>query len=150
MIREANLEDIGQLIELAKIWYSESGTEFNNIGFGFDFRVLEKSSLEFIGSKDFIFLVADEDGDILGSIGAIIFISPFSGKKTLQEVFWYVHPHYRGHGLKLKNALETKGKGIGCQLVIFSTIIKLNEQKLMKFYIRDGFKYLETNLIKEL
>ena len=150
MIRKAKIEDVDKLIELAKVWYSESGDEFNNIGLGFDFDVLEKSYLGFIGSKDFIFLIADEGGDILGNIGAIVFLSPINGKKILQEIFWYVHPHYRKYGLRLLKALAKKGKEIGCELMMFGTSRNIQEEKLMRVYKKLGFKQAETNFIKEL
>lgn len=50
--------------------------------------------------------VAERDGDLVGMIGLLFFNQAISGEATVAELFWWVEPEHRGHGVRLLKRAE--------------------------------------------
>ena len=100
----------------------------------------------------FFFIKKEEKivGVLLGSITAS---NPlWYGTKVAFELFWYVHPDYRGtkDSIKLINDYERWAKDNGCKYITMACLANTFEKKLTFLYKKRGFKKLEVSFIKEL
>ena len=86
---------------------------------------------------------------VVGGIGAIKVPNIFNGKTMLVEMFWYVNPKHRKAGLLLYDAME-KYFEENKKLDRFAMIHMENSmpEKLKSFYVKKGFKLMETQWIK--
>lgn len=52
-----------------------------------------------------VWVLEDQD-TVVGILGGMIYAHPMDGRRTAAEMFWWVDPGARGHGLKLLRAFE--------------------------------------------
>lgn len=99
------------------------------------------------GESTFILLKEDVPIGILA--GSVVESSLF-GQKIYQELVWYVDEKHRGEGGKLLTHLEEwcKEKGIG--KIIMAFMNNSMPQRLYDYYLKKGYKPLETHLIKDI
>ena len=151
MIQMATIEDI-DMIELMGPRFFEYG-QFDKKGLRYN-KESCKGLLSFlIQNKGGILLVANEDGNLCGSIGGII--APWmmdNSQLILMETWWWVNPEYRNKriGLELIRAFQDEGKKRGANLFIMVTLQGPKEKSLIKFYTSLGMKHLENHYIKEI
>ena len=88
------------------------------------------------------------DGVIVGGIGGIIAPDLHSGKATLIELFWYVSPAHRKHGLKLFNEMEKYANDHNLRWAMIHMENSMPD-KLKEFYRKQGFRLLETHWIRD-
>lgn len=92
-IREGRQSDIQQAVELGKSYHKESGLgsmEFNELkAYGLCEYLLQSG----------LGLVAEDNGQLVGMMGAIITSHIFSDTPIAQDVLIYVKPDYRGQGI---------------------------------------------------
>lgn len=90
MIREALPTDIDRIVEMGSRSLRE-GPYRDEVGdspkttAALCQQVLESGKI----------LVAEEDGNVIGVLGFIVFPHYFSGERTAGELIWYVEPEYR-------------------------------------------------------
>lgn len=96
-----------------------------------------------------VFLVAENDGEVVGSIGVLIYPLYFnSGHLTAQEMFWWVEPEHRGCGNDLRIAVEMECQKRGVRTV---TMIALESHNgVGKLYERAGYSPMEHSYMKRL
>lgn len=146
-IEPATSDDLSCITEMGHAFFKEAGwadvAEWEDV-------IASQALSNLLDNENFIFLIARQDGDVMGMAGGLIFPMWFNPKVLMsQEFFWYVKPHARtGIGLKLYNALEERFKERGVD--VFSMIAVSKLPSLEKFYIRKGFRQSEQTYIKRL
>ena len=91
----------------------------------------------------------EHDGAPVGGIGGIVAPDILSGKGTLIELFWYVTPNHRSHGILLFNTMESYVTSNHLRWAMVHMEQSM-PTKLKHFYIRKGFRLLETHWIKDI
>lgn len=146
-IRNGTKEDVEKLVDLYYQFYLT--TDYSN-NYAYDPETVTILTEALIDNG--ILLVAESNGNIVGSVGA--YVGPFlfnKNHKTSTEVVWWVHPDYRkgdvGHAL-LK-ALEKQARSMGA---ITNTMIRLNSspEYVDQYYERQGYTFSEKNFTKRL
>lgn len=121
---------------------------------GFSPSVFIRSFGELIDSGRGIVLASFErQGDkktITGALGACLAPSPFNGRLIAAEMFWYVLPEFRGHGLKLLRAFEAWAVESKAEFVSMVHLESLQPTKLKELYMRFGYSLLESYYLKAL
>jgi len=143
MIRLALHSDIDNTIPLVKSFYDESLKDY---GFDFDETALRAVMTSHCDNKSA--LVMEKENKIVGVIAGQFVQFPTSSFKVFQEVIWYVLPEYRRHGLSLFTETEKYCQSIGVQAVIMGNMANLNNDKMNKFYVSQGYKIMEVQWIK--
>jgi GNAT superfamily N-acetyltransferase len=59
--------------------------------------------------------VSEQAGEVVGMIGLLQFQHPISGESTVSELFWWVEPEHRGHGVRLLKRAERWARSIGAE-----------------------------------
>ena len=99
-----------------------------------------------LASDDGLLLVAARDGEVVGMIGALIFVHHLSGALTAAESFFWVNPDARGCGVRLLRAFERWARTRGATTVQMIAPTPEVEQ----LYARLGYAPLEVAYTKEL
>ena len=143
IVREANDDDYKQLDSLCQKFFKEGGLKGvpNNFSTG-----LRKH----VDAGFALCLVLVRDGVVLGTIGSMISEDFITGDLICTEMFWYVEPQYRRHGIRLHKALEAEAKNRGCERIYMVHLAKLKADKLERYYKRCGYEPLEIFYSKEL
>lgn len=98
MIRDATAADIPRLVEMGTRFLTEtvySGKVPVN-------PPAMTRTLELLLASDLgALFVSDVGGVVTGMIGLLVFEHPITGARTAQELFWWVEPEHRGHGVRL-------------------------------------------------
>lgn len=145
-IRIADLADISALEPLAGEFYASS--KFLT---GFNIEVFRSNWRNFIaGGKGVILLLEDSKHLIIGALGGLAYNDPCSGALLATELFWFVSPAARGHGVKLLRAFEEWAHGLGCESVQMVHLMDSMPQKLGRFYARAGYEAMEIRYTKAL
>jgi GNAT superfamily N-acetyltransferase len=90
--------------------------------------------------------VSDQAGELVGMIGLIAFQHPISGELTVSELFWWVEPEHRGHGVRLLKRAERWAREIGAEKV---HMIAPTSQ-VGAIYERLGYEFLEMGYQRAL
>ena len=151
MIQNATIEDI-EAIELMGPRFFEYG-QFDKKGLRYDMDTCKNLLSFLIKNECGILLVANEDGNLCGSIGGVI--TPWmmdNSQLVLMEIWWWVNPEYRSKniGMDLIEHFQDEGKRKGASLLIMVTLDGPKESKLTQFYERFNMKHLEKHYIKEI
>lgn len=144
MIREAQIDDLPRLVPMAKVFF-ESLPSIAGLDPG-RFVAAWTRLLQGPG----ILLVCEVDGEIIGGIGAVVHEEIYSGERIMSEMFWYVSPQHRGHGLKLYRELEKAAKAIGCTQIRMVHLLDSSAETLRLLYHRMGYQPLEQHYWKGL
>lgn len=91
-----------------------------------------------------------EDGKAIGVLCGQVIKQHLSGKKMYQEVVWYVHKDHRTKGKLLLDHLEKWCAENDISSIIMVYMHNSQGERLHKFYERQGYKPMETHLIKEV
>lgn len=90
--------------------------------------------------------VAEQDGHPVGMLAVQCFLHPYSGDRYAAELWWWVNPEARGHGLRLLRAAEVWAKAHGA--------VKLHmiapTDTIGHLYARRGYVPLETTYERSL
>lgn len=146
-IRNGQTKEIPQLIELYEQFYLTTDYSFN---YQYDIETITLLTQGLIDSG--VLLVAEVNGEIVGSVGA--YVGPFLFNKNYKastEVVWWVHPDHRAGevGHMLLKALEKQAKEMGC---ITNTMVRLNTspEYVDRYYEKQGYKFGEKTFTKRL
>jgi len=144
MITKGTYKDIPGTIQLMRSFEFES----KFVKFNYD-RV--NALWNDIISKDVgVFFVSKNEDKIIGAIGGIKYSDPNDGVLTAIEMFWYVHPEYRGSGIKLFRMFELWAETENCKRCIMVHLADLMPDKVKRIYESMGYELLESHYIKEL
>jgi GNAT superfamily N-acetyltransferase len=143
-IRIAGQSDLSKLAALAAEFYASS-------------RFLGRFEIErfvaFWGpqlERSGIILLAEEEGQIVGALGALAYPEPYSGDLVAAEFFWFCSEAYRGRGVALYREFEAWAHAVGCRRIRMAHLLDLMPDKLERVYKHWGFESVETQYVKEL
>ena len=99
------------------------------------------------GNQEASFFVLKSESKVVGMVGGVINEMWFSSDMIGQELFWYVHPDYRGKiGLKLLRTLEADLRLRGADMICMISLAK--GMDLAKFFVKGGYRSSENTFIK--
>ena len=110
MIRQARHTDTVRLMEMGARFIAE--TSYARLVAADPSRMLSIVEGVLAASNGAIF-VSDIDGSLTGMIGVLVYPHPFSNELTGFDLFWWVEPEARGHGVRLMRAAEEWAKDRG-------------------------------------
>ena len=146
MIRFATVKDIPVIMELSCDFYHEGLSKY---------LTLDKDSLLrtvwSLMTKG-VFLVAEEDKEVVGVIAGVIDSSNFNVREIIaQEIIWYVKDAKRKGtpGIRLFDAFSETCEKLGASRIVMAHM-QLNAKTMSKLYKRKGYKEMETRYIKEV
>ena len=147
MVRTATIEDLTVLVGMGRDFHEYAAAQ-NNLNCNIsDFS----NYIKFMIDSDFTTILVDEK--ITGSIAGIIspWFMDFS-QKIVTEQWWWVDPSYRDTkvAFELLEALTNWGKQSGASKLIMVSINSKKEKAVKRYYGRKGFRYMETNFIKDI
>lgn len=145
MIRQATIDDLPRLAPGAAEFYASSRVLG---GFSIERFTAVWTDLFKLGGVIFI----DECAEgVDGAIGGMIHRDIYGEDKIVEEFFWFVRPHARGHsGLRLYKAFERWAYDNGAASIQMVHLLDLNPEKLATFYRRAGYVPVETRYSKQL
>ena len=142
-IRRARPEDLPRIVEmglrfLADIYAGKIETP--------DPDRMARTAAWLLDGDDQTLFVATRDSAIIGMMGLFVFEHPFTGRRTASELFWWVEPESRGHGMRLLKAGRDWAKAAGATTLqmIAPGIAVAN------FYERLGYTRVETTFVTRL
>jgi len=103
--------------------------------------------------RDLLLLTKEDDGEIVGYMGIVMFNSPLGSNKVASEHFWYVSEEHRGKGsMRLIQAAREWAKEKGCShlMMTASTLASDLHDRVCMLYERIGFKKFETVYVQEI
>jgi GNAT superfamily N-acetyltransferase len=146
MIRLATIEDLPRLEACAREFYASS-------------KFLDRFDLaRFVGAWELwitagmgaVFL-AEENGEVIGALGGMVYPEPYSGALIATEFFWFVRDGHRGGpGLRLYKAFEQWAREKGCAHIRMVHLMDSMPEKLTKVYARLGFEAAEVHYTKDI
>ena len=117
ILREAQLEDTSDVVAAGQRFIRASSYS----------QALEDRPEEFarfvawlIDDDQGAVWVLEQDGAIKGILGAVAHPHPMDGLLTASEMFWWVDPDVRGHGLKLLRAFEAWATRLEARKMVLS------------------------------
>lgn len=141
--REATAADIPALVALGQRFRRETvyaTTLRENV------EAIAKTVAHLIASADGYVHVLERDGALVGVFGALLYPHHLSGDLTCGEVFFWVNPESRGHGVRMLRHAERWAKARGAttmQMVAPTT-------EVGQLYERMGYGLLEMAYGKDL
>ncbi len=97
-----------------------------------------------------VFLILEDQGEMIGGLGALKYPDIHNGKMTACETFWFVDPAHRGKGLELLAAFEEWGRQQGCQQLAMIHLEDSYPAILERLYRINGYHLVEKHYIKEI
>lgn len=143
-IRTVQAEDFMPLVTMGKAFYAEGKLpgHFSAYHFTEFWTALLES-----GIGELWVLMKDET--VCGAIGFMVTKDPNDGALVANELFWFLQPAARGHGLALLDMFETRAKNRGCQRMLMVHLASLRSEAVAHLYQRRGYKLLESHYLKE-
>lgn len=135
MIRLAVSRDVPRLVEMGLRFRRES--EYNQ-----HLSENAEKMAELAGrlAADDCLLVSEREGLLVGMLGYVLFPHFLSGELVAGEVFWWVEPGFRGEGLKLLRAAETRSRAAGAK---YLQMIAPND-RVAAVYKRLDYSFVEA------
>lgn len=150
MIREANHDDMWQLLELCEeFFYNSHLQEFCS----FDEESMRGTLVQLLDSDKLLLLVMEKEGLIVGMLAMVTGDAFYNSKVMMaQELFWYVKPAFRGsiESIKLIKEAEKWATDIGAKVCILAHLLSENQDKLHRFYENSGFNHKEAFYYKRI
>jgi GNAT superfamily N-acetyltransferase len=143
VIRDATVDDIPRLLEMGARFVRETVYAGRLV---IDPDALARTFGLLIASDVGALFVSERDGVVTGMIGLLAFEHPFTGELAAHELFWWVEPEHRGHGLRLLKRAEGWARDFGAQHVHMVAPTRQVEQ----VYERLGYGYLEAAYTKAI
>lgn len=144
MIREASVEDIPRLVEMAEAFHALSPYQ----GVAFDGDSFARSIERYLSDPCWTVKVLDEDG-VVGLAIAVVQAFYFNEDEiTAQELMWWVDPDSRGGGLRLLYALEGWARDKGAKTLAMGDVPGL--RSLESLYRRRGYEPADNLYIRSL
>lgn len=145
-IKEADIDDLSLLSQAGNTFYKEAGLPGTFIP-----EVFIMTWTKLLMDKVGVILYSEKENKPAGAIGGIIYPDPNDGRLIAMEMFWFVHPEYRGakNGVFLYKAFEEWAKNQKAEKLIM-VALEGPYSSVGDFYLNQGFKILETQYIKEI
>ena len=145
MIRAAELSDIESILVLGERFFNK--TEYSNHA-EFSKETTAETLKHLISDDNGILLVLENDGVIVGMVGALLYPFYMTGELTGQELFWWCED--KGKGLSLLTELEQAAKNKGAKTFIMISLNNLAPERLDRLYLKNGYKRAEHTYMRIL
>lgn len=146
MIRPATKNDLAIVADMGREFYSEGripGTIVPDV-----FIANWQKYIEAGFGRIFL---AEEEGEVVGFLGGLLYPDPNDGDLVGSEMFWFVQSEHRGScGMRLLSAFEKWAISTGAKRLVMGHLSTLAPEKLKKLYERLGYVPLETHYVKEI
>lgn len=152
MIRLATKEDEEQLLHICYKFFLTT----NHNDLTWDRQKVITLIRSFTGEQGKIFLIAeDEYGNIISCLAGFIIDHLFATNKIAYEILWYVDQEFKRSKdvIKILKAYELWAKKSGCTHLSMGNRRGVDDSKedaLERYYLRNGFKIIETVYKKKL
>lgn len=142
-VRVATSDDLASIVALLRrFWagsiYREFGAE--------SVTHLEAVANGIVHGSNSVAFVALENDCAVGTIGLILAANPFSGDVMAHEIWWWVNPESRGHGIGMFRMAERWARERGA---VFMQVSAPTE-RVGEFYVRSGYVKVETAYQRKL
>lgn len=97
-----------------------------------------------------IIFMLEENGELIGGLGAIKFPDLNNGEMTAVECFWLVDPEHRGKGLTLLDAYEEWYEKEGCAKGAMIHLVDSYPKALRRLYRMRGYKPTEEHHVRRV
>jgi GNAT superfamily N-acetyltransferase len=144
-LRNATIEDLPQLSECAREFYASS-----RVLKTFDIDRFCETWTRFLYSEMGVIFLLVEGEEILGTIGGVAYMEPYSQEMIAQEFWWYVLKESRGAGVRLYRAFEEWATERGCSRLRMGHLVDSMPEKVAHFYERIGLQREEVVYSKSL
>jgi len=90
--------------------------------------------------------VSEKDDQLTGMFGVFVYEHPMTGERTATEMFFWVQPEHRGHGLRLLRVARAWAKEAG------ATALQMGapSPEVERLYERLGLEKIETSYLWRL
>jgi GNAT superfamily N-acetyltransferase len=133
----------GDIMQLCQLFVEESLSEYG-------INVTTERLQEMINICKGVSFFLEDAGRPVGVIAGMVVNSLTDGKASLQEVIWYVHPHYRKHGHKLLQAFEKEARKLRMTNIVMASMCNSMHERVDRIYKKLGYRPFEVQYIKEL
>ncbi len=145
MIRQYCQEDLPGIADLVECFATESGygDVVGDFSRPYFLRTLE--SLE----EWLRIWVVDSNKTIISALAMVEQPNLYSGRKGLEELFWFSRPEYRGNieNVKLLKAAENYAKDNQVFYITMGSMVGFHPPKIELFYEKRGFKLQQKHHI---
>ena len=144
-VRDAHVEDIPQIIVLARKFHAVSGYD------SFDMDDESADRLIFQSISQGLGPVAEVDGEIVGFLLGLEFPAILNANIMMgSEIAWWVEPEHRNKviGIKLLQFIENKAKQKNLKFWSMMCLEHLNPEGLEKIYLKMGYKKSERTYMR--
>ena len=97
-----------------------------------------------------VVFIAEDNGQILGTIAGMAHQDIYSSEMVASEFFWFVKESSRGGGIALYRAFESWAREQGCKSIQMVHLLDSMPEKVGHFYKRMGFEAVEVRYSKSL
>lgn len=149
MIRPAVLEDMPELLRMARDFYEASGLGRES---PYDGPRMAEILRFLIESEDSTVIVSELRSELSGMVAVVKSPDMWAGGIVAQEVFWWIDPRHRGRrvGRKLLKAAEAWAKESGADTMVMVALKATSPNALHSVYSRAGYEPVETHYRKAL
>lgn len=135
------------VVKLVENFHQEAVGEYDNL---LDINVLIQAikNQALNNSKDAFLLIVD--GRCQGILFGTRYNSTLNNRVIFQEIIWYVNEPFRRYGVRLLKEVEKSLKSQGVSSMIMVYLHNSKSEKLKDFYVRLGYRPMETHLIRSL
>jgi GNAT superfamily N-acetyltransferase len=144
-VRAATPADLPAIMDLGRLFFIEGKLPGRLIP-----EVAADNWAKLIASGAGMIFVLCPDTKVEGALGAIAYHDLNDGAVVAAEMFWYVHPDYRGNGLRLVSAFEQWATEQGAERILIAHMRALMPERLKALYSRRGYSEVETFYFKNL
>lgn len=142
MIRWATDDDVPVLLDMAKAFLE---THYADT-LVFNAEKMQELLAELISNPSGFLLVSEQDENVVGTIGVLVYDHPMTGQALSSELFWWMNPEARG-GLDGMRLLKHAEKWVRDNRIPWMHVVAPND-RVKSFYRRLGFSELETHFQK--
>lgn len=137
MIRDAQFSDLPRIVEMGNNF--RGNTSYHRY-LGENQERMKELAIRLLENK--CLLVSEEDGNLTGMLGFIVYSHFISGDLMAGEIFWWVEPEYRGHGVRLLKEMERRARAAGAKYIQMIAPLD-NRESLAGLYGRMGYTFVE-------
>ncbi len=92
--------------------------------------------------------VVDGEESVVGMLGVMVFTQPFSGETIASELFWWLDPKHRGHGVWLLRRAENWARSKGATRM--SMMAPIDKPRVGEIYKAVGYSEVERVFQRDL
>lgn len=150
VVRRFEARDVPALLRFGRNFHSTTPVKDD---IPFDVNSLAEFIASAYDSEMIGIWVAEVDGEVVGSTGAILYPMYFNHNALVgQEIWWWLEPKSRGSGAakKMHEAIEDWAREKGAIVLFMIALHNDSVETMGKLYARSGYKPTERTFAKRL